>query len=127
MECLGNSLLYLCHGELPWQGIYTPNHEFKMRRIGEMKEGAVFQALLRRSPPTFTAFFDHTRSLDFADKPNYELLVGLFENCMKDYGYEMDGQYDWIELTELGTLIPGEYKFDLDSCLPLYAYGDRWL
>ncbi|KAG1887625.1 hypothetical protein F4604DRAFT_1717852 [Suillus subluteus] len=37
LEALGNMLLFLLHGRLPWQGVYSPSLEAKLLRMGEMK------------------------------------------------------------------------------------------
>ena len=129
IESLGNSLLYLLHGSLPWQGIYAADHESKMRRIGEMKEGQALRDLLQESPPAFTVLFDHARSIAFEDKPDYNLLISAFEDTMKTNGWKLDGKFDWMVKgpDASGTLIPGEYKFDLERAHPLYANGWKWI
>lgn len=114
LEALGNVLLFLLHGRLPWQGIYAKSVESKLLRIGEMKAGKPFQELLDNSPPEFNAYFKHCRSLGFEDEPNYELLRQLFEQGLKQRGWTRDGKYDWTDpkLCKKGTLIPEEYQFD---------------
>ncbi|KAI0321749.1 kinase-like domain-containing protein [Amylostereum chailletii] len=121
LEALGNTLLFFYHGRLPWQGIHAPNVSWKYRRIGEMKEGRPFYELLERSPPEFTAYFDHVRGLAYEERADYTLLGSLFERRMKEEHWENDGAFDWIDgqKTERGTLLPGEYKFDLRFAQPL--------
>ncbi|OCH90131.1 kinase-like protein [Obba rivulosa] len=113
IEALGTSLLFLLHGQLPWQGIYAPSVEAKMQRLGEMKAGEPLFKLLSQSPPEFTALFEHSRSLAFEDKPNYKMLKGLFLRRMRDEGWENDGLFDWVDPRFLmnGTLIPEEYQW----------------
>ncbi|KAG2340935.1 hypothetical protein BDR05DRAFT_1032181 [Suillus weaverae] len=115
LEALGNVLLYLLHGRLPWEDIYAPNKEAKLRRMGEMKTGsAAFRDLLARSPAEFTTYFDHCRSLKFEEKPNYALLRQLFSQIMEREGWMGDTRFDPLDgNSDKGTLVPEEYKFDV--------------
>ncbi|THH19818.1 hypothetical protein EW146_g1422 [Bondarzewia mesenterica] len=121
VEALGNILLFLLHGRLPWQGIYAPNIPAKMLRIGEMKQGKPFFDLLARSPPEFTTYFDHCRGLSFEEKPDYTLLRQIFKKKMKTEGWNDNEKYDWENAKDLekGTLVPEEYKLD-----PRFVDGD---
>jgi casein kinase 1 len=115
LEALGNVLLYLLHGKLPWQGIYAPSKEAKWRRMGEMKAGsAAFRDLLARSPAEFTTYFDHCRSLKFEEKPNYALLRQLFSQIMEREGWTVDTRFDPLNGSSgKGTLVPEEYQLDV--------------
>ncbi|OCH90134.1 kinase-like protein [Obba rivulosa] len=119
IEALGTTLLALLHGRLPWQDIYSPSIEAKMWRMGEMKAGYAMHELLSRSPPEFTWLFAHSRSLAFEDKPNYEMIRGLFLHRMRYEEWENDGLFDWADCRFLkkGTLIPEEYQWDDEVAL----------
>ncbi|KAG2353927.1 kinase-like domain-containing protein [Suillus spraguei] len=94
LEALGNVLLYLLHGCLPWEDIYTPNKGAYLRQMGEMKAGsAAFRDLLVRSPAEFTMYFDHCRGLKFKEKLNYGLLRQLFVQIMEREGWTGDMRY----------------------------------
>lgn len=108
---LGNVLLFLLHGRLPWQGVYATSIEAKLKRLGEMKEGKAMQNLLASSPPEFAEYFAHCRSLKMEDKPDYDLLRGIFRNRMKKDGWEYDWDFDWASKGK-GTLIPEEYELN---------------
>ncbi|KAG2041099.1 kinase-like domain-containing protein [Suillus americanus] len=98
LEALGNVLLYLLHGRLPWQGIYAPSKEAKLCRMGEMKAGsAAFRDLLARSPAEFTTYFDHCCGLKFEEKPNYTLLRQLFSQMMEREGWTGDTRFDPLD------------------------------
>ncbi|OBZ65276.1 Casein kinase I isoform epsilon [Grifola frondosa] len=113
---LGHSLLYLLHGRLPWQGIYAPSVEAKMRRIGEMKEpkGKVMRELISRSPPEFSIYFNHCHSLRYEERPDYDLLRHAFGDRMEKEGWSYDWQFDWLDPSALdaGILMPESYKTD---------------
>ncbi|KAG1717675.1 hypothetical protein EDB19DRAFT_1183752 [Suillus lakei] len=114
LEALGNVLLYLLHGRLPWQGIYAPSIEAKLLRIGEMKAGSLFRDLLARSPVEFTTYFDHCRGLKFEEKPNYVLLRQLFSQIMVREGWTENTSFDWEDASpRKGMLLPEEYKLDV--------------
>ncbi|KAG1779415.1 kinase-like domain-containing protein [Suillus placidus] len=115
LEALGNVLLYLLHGRLPWQGIYAPSKEAKLRRMGEMKAGsAAFRDLLACSPAEFTTYFDHCRGLKFEEKPNYALLRQLFSQIMEREGWTGDTGFDLLDGSSgKGTLMPDEYQLDV--------------
>ncbi|KAG1841823.1 hypothetical protein DFJ58DRAFT_807718 [Suillus subalutaceus] len=106
LEALGNVLLFLLHGRLPWQGVYSPSLEAKLLRMGEMKAGSAFRDLLTRSPVEFTTYFDHCRGLKFEDKPNYLLL--------RQTGGRKNSRFDWEDgSSRKGVLLPDEYKLDI--------------
>ncbi|KAG0707893.1 kinase-like domain-containing protein [Suillus ampliporus] len=114
LESLGNVLLYLLHGRLPWQGIYSPSIEAKLLRIGEMKSGSAFSNLLSRSPAEFTTYFDHCRGLKFEEKPNYALLRQLFSQIMVREGCTQETRFDWVDGSSCkGTLVPEDYHLDI--------------
>ncbi|KAG1815101.1 uncharacterized protein BJ212DRAFT_1273475 [Suillus subaureus] len=74
-ESLGNVLLYLLHGCLPWQGRYAPSKGAKLLRMLKTKAGSALRDLLARSPVEFTTYFDHCHGLEFKEKPDYTLLI----------------------------------------------------
>ncbi|KAI0792757.1 kinase-like domain-containing protein, partial [Abortiporus biennis] len=120
VEGIGILLLYLLHGELPWQGICAPSISAKLLQIGEMKRGQHFTQLLQRSPKFFTPFFQHCRSLEFESKPDYVYLQQLLRDAMAEHGWEYDWEYDWWNPGEQGsTLIPEEYKIDMRFVTPV--------
>ncbi|KAF8491428.1 kinase-like domain-containing protein [Gautieria morchelliformis] len=111
IEAMGNVLLFLLHGRLPWQGIYAPSVRAKLLRIGEMKAGSEFADLLLRSPPEFTRYFEHCRNLAFEERPNYQLLKEIFQKRMEQEHWSYDDMFDWVDGTsEKGTLLPDEYR-----------------
>ncbi|EMD34902.1 hypothetical protein CERSUDRAFT_54444 [Gelatoporia subvermispora B] len=114
IEALGTVLLLFWHGRLPWQGIYAPDEQAKKRRMGEMKAGESMRELLARSPSELRVLVEHARSLDFEDRPDYDMVRHVFLECLRREGWENDGKFDWVDgcLLEKGTLIPEEYVWD---------------
>src|SRR6267154_3369732 len=131
LEALGNVLLYLLHGRLPWQGIHSRSIESKLLRIGEMKAGSPFRDLLKNSPVEFTTYFDHCRGLKFEEKPDYALLRQLFRGIMDREGWTEDARFDWVDgSSPKGILVPEEYKLDIrfveGDVTTLQYVGPRW-
>jgi len=113
LEALGNVLLYLYHGKLPWQGIYAKSVKDKIRRMGEMKSGKAMDNFLASSPEVFGLYFGHVRRLEFEERPDYQYLREVFRLKMDDEGWCYDDKFDWFGGEECGTLLPEEYRFDL--------------
>ncbi|KAG1748029.1 kinase-like protein [Suillus occidentalis] len=114
IEALGNVLLFLLHGCLPWQGVYSQSLEAKLLRMGEMKAGSAFRDLLARSPVEFTTYFDHCRGLKFEDKPSYLLLRQLLGQVLVKEGWTENTRFDWEDgSSHKGVLLPQEYKLDI--------------
>lgn len=97
-----------------------------MKRIGEMKTGKAMQDLLSFSPEEFQRYFDHVRNLKFEEKPDYQLLRDIFNSRMGKEGWRYDNKYDWLGGSELGTLLPEEYKFDESLLLPTEILHGFW-
>lgn len=123
MESLGYSLIYLLNGRLPWQGIYAPDVEWKIRRIREMKAGKALEDLLASAPPEFGKYFEHCRGLRFEQKPDYAFLRTLFRKRMQSEGWQYDSKLDWLDSSVLpkGSLLPDEYK--AEHC---FVEDDKW-
>ena len=60
-----------------------------------MKERYDHRLLLKHLPSDFRQFLDHLQSLEYADKPDYAMLFGLFERTMKRRGVRDSDPFDW--------------------------------
>ncbi|XP_055615256.1 tau-tubulin kinase homolog Asator [Toxorhynchites rutilus septentrionalis] len=83
-------------GQLPWRKIKDKE------QVGLLKEKYDHRLLLKHLPSDFKYFLDHIQSLNYADKPDYAMLVTLFERCMKRRGVKETDPFDW-EKTEENT------------------------
>lgn len=95
LESLGYVLLYFCRGSLPWQGLKAQTKKQKYDRISEKKLATPVETLCRGFPPEFANYLNYTRSLRFADKPDYAYLRKLFRDLFIREGFVFDGVYDW--------------------------------
>ncbi|EMD34929.1 hypothetical protein CERSUDRAFT_96841 [Gelatoporia subvermispora B] len=124
IEAFGTTLLCLLHDRLPCQGIYAPNEDAKLLRIGEMKAGNAMRKLLAQSPPELTALFDHSRSLPFEEKPDYDFIRGILLRRMQTERWENNGLFDWIDpkFLKRGTLLPGECLWDPEVAFDTFQH-----
>lgn len=69
-----------------------------------MKEKYDHRLLLKHLPSDLRQFLEHIQGLEYADKPDYQMLISLFERCMKRRGVKPSDPYDW-EKTPAGDNI----------------------
>ncbi|XP_046741888.1 uncharacterized protein LOC124408761 isoform X3 [Diprion similis] len=82
-------LVEFVNGQLPWRKIKDKE------QVGLMKEKYDHTLLLRHLPSDLRVFLEHIQSLEYVDKPNYSMLAGLFDRCMKRRGVKEKDPYDW--------------------------------
>ncbi|KAH9161943.1 hypothetical protein AeNC1_018880, partial [Aphanomyces euteiches] len=90
MESLGYVLLYCLRGSLPWQ-IAEKNEQAALK----MKINTSVESLCQGCPDEFRAYFEHVGALRFEDKPDYDLLRGLFSDLFAKNGFQSDDIFDW--------------------------------
>ncbi|KAG8231953.1 hypothetical protein J437_LFUL008873 [Ladona fulva] len=97
------SLFYMLaefvNGQLPWRKIKDKE------QVGLMKEKYDHRLLLKHLPSDLRQFLDHIQCLEYADKPDYAMLAGLFERCMKRRGVKESDPYDWERTTTIDNSI----------------------
>ncbi|XP_064621848.1 uncharacterized protein LOC135484380 [Lineus longissimus] len=76
-------------GQLPWRKIKDKE------QVGVMKEKYDNYLLLKHMPSEFKTFLDHIASLDYFDKPDYQMLHSLFDQCMRRKGIRDGDPFDW--------------------------------
>ena len=60
-----------------------------------MKEKYDHRLLLKHLPSDFKQFMEHLQNLEYADKPDYAMISGLFERTMKRRGVRDSDPFDW--------------------------------
>lgn len=87
------SLLYMLvefvNGALPWRKIKDKE------QVGQMKERYDHKLLLKHLPADFKQFLEHIQHLTYYDTPDYDMLAGIFERCIKRRGIKDTDPYDW--------------------------------
>ncbi|KAM9840000.1 tau-tubulin kinase 2b [Aulostomus maculatus] len=76
-------------GQLPWRKIKDKE------QVGNMKETYDHRLMLKHLPSEFSTFLDHILNLDYFTKPDYQLLMSVFENSMKKHNVLQNDPYDW--------------------------------
>ena len=94
LEALGNVLLFLQRGDLPWFAEFDSETE-AMTQIAKIRERISLKALCADVEPEFAPYFTYCRNLRFEEKPNYSYLRGLFTQMANRTGAVIDGKYDW--------------------------------
>lgn len=82
-------LVEFVNGQLPWRKVKDKE------QVGLMKEKYDHRLLLKHLPSDLKQFLDHIQSLEYADKPDYQMLISLFERCMKRRGVKETDPFDW--------------------------------
>uniref|UniRef100_A0A3P9PC95 Tau tubulin kinase 2a n=1 Tax=Poecilia reticulata TaxID=8081 RepID=A0A3P9PC95_POERE len=85
-------------GQLPWRKIKDKEH------VGKLKETYDHRLMLKHLPAEFGVFLEHISSLDYYTKPDYQLLMSVFDNSMKTYNVVENDPYDWERTSTDGTL-----------------------
>lgn len=89
---IGYILLFLLRGNLPWQGINTPN---KNKLTADKKLSVHLDDLCAQHPVEFKHYLEYSTSLKFEDSPDYVYLRRLFKALYVSSGFEDDFLYDW--------------------------------
>ncbi|XP_036449298.1 tau-tubulin kinase 1 [Colossoma macropomum] len=76
-------------GQLPWRKIKDKE------QVGQIKERYEHKMLLKHMPSEFYIFLDHVLGLDYYTKPDYQLLMSVFENSMKEREITENEPFDW--------------------------------
>ncbi|KAM9819834.1 tau-tubulin kinase 1 [Syngnathus typhle] len=76
-------------GQLPWRKIKDKE------QVGQIKERYDHRMLLKHMPSEFNVFLDHVLALDYYTKPDYQLLMSVFESSMKERIITENEPFDW--------------------------------
>ncbi|KAM6939981.1 tau-tubulin kinase 1 [Xenentodon cancila] len=82
-------LVEFAAGQLPWRKIKDKE------QVGQIKERFDHRMLLKHMPQDFSVFLDHVLTLDYYTKPDYQLLMSVFENSMKERIITENEPFDW--------------------------------
>ncbi|KAM9704565.1 tau-tubulin kinase 2b [Menidia menidia] len=76
-------------GQLPWRKIKDKE------QVGNLKETYDHRLMLKHLPTEFSSFLDHILILDYFTKPDYQLLMSVFDTAMKTHSVLENDPYDW--------------------------------
>ncbi|KAK7904701.1 hypothetical protein WMY93_017308 [Mugilogobius chulae] len=72
--------------------------------VGKLKETYDHRLMLKHLPAEFGVFLEHIANLDYFTKPDYQLLMSVFDNSMKTYNVVENDPYDWERTGTDGSL-----------------------
>jgi serine/threonine protein kinase len=75
LESLGYMLVYFYLGNLPWKD-YSNNEMIKILKYNIVNDESIPKIILK--------YFEIIRCLEFKEPPNYELLINIFKNELKE-------------------------------------------
>ncbi|XP_053117387.1 tau-tubulin kinase 2 isoform X2 [Hemicordylus capensis] len=85
-------------GQLPWRKIKDKE------QVGSIKERYDHRLMLKHLPQEFNVFLDHISTLDYFTKPDYQLLMSVFDNSMNTFGVIESDPFDWEKSGTDGSL-----------------------
>ncbi|MCQ2818611.1 MAG: hypothetical protein MJ252_15185 [archaeon] len=100
IESLGYVLCYFYKGNLPWFNLKGKTKEDQKKEILLLKINFPEFEIKRNYPQEFFSFFSYLKKIDFADKPNYKKLIGLFEKLARKNNAELEFKFNYNELEE---------------------------
>jgi len=92
LESLAYILIYFLRGSLPWQS--SGHEDEREESVLKIKQRITAHDLCHGLPVEFCKFLEYTHSLSFDDKPDYNYLCSLFENCLLREGFN-NLSFDW--------------------------------
>ena len=102
LEAVGYVLAYFLLGKLPWQGMLNKNKDERYKKIMEIKRDTDPHDLCKGLPSEFEKYISYTRSLEYEQDPDYNMLKQLFLKVLSDEGFCFDHYYDWD--SDVGTM-----------------------
>jgi serine/threonine protein kinase len=94
MESVGYMLIYFIKGILPWQGIKKQKNVDHLKSIGDKKTCVSLDTLCEGVPTCFKKYIKYCRELKFDETPDYEYMLGLFENNCNSLGIKP--KFNWV-------------------------------
>ncbi|XP_078089746.1 tau-tubulin kinase 2-like isoform X2 [Mustelus asterias] len=85
-------------GQLPWRKIKDKE------QVGLIKEKYDHRLMLKHLPQEFALFLEHVLCLDYFTKPDYQLLMSVFDSSIKVHGVVDSDPFDWEKTGTDGSL-----------------------
>jgi casein kinase 1 len=94
-------LIYLLLGSLPWQGLKGKTKQDKHNKIMDYKLANTPEEICKGFPDCFSKYFQYCTSLQFDEKPDYQMLNQMFKDEMDVNRYSFDYQFDWVKIWQV--------------------------
>jgi len=113
LEAMGFMLVYLFRGCMPWSKVHARSTHEKHRRIKEAKEATRMSDLCKGLPEEFESYLTYCRSLLFVERPDYQMLRGLFLVVRERLGKQRrrhieDYHLEWLDGKGAGQRLSSE-------------------
>jgi len=95
LESLGNSLVYLIKGVLPWQGIMGNKLKDRIQKIFSAKVSCEVSELCEGLPREFADYMKYCKGLKFQETPDYSKLKRFFSKLRNHLEPHIKMEYDW--------------------------------
>ena len=114
LESVGYVMIYLMKGGLPWQGLKVKSTGNKYQHILDMKKEISSEELCKDFPIEFQEYLDYTRSLEYEEEPDYEMLKLKFITLVKRLKYKFDNVFDWTTKDDIKLRKNKNYEPNLE-------------
>ena len=84
LESIGNMLIYLYTGKLPWKGIDLKDKQRKKKYLDMLllKKYTTIEVICNDMPKEFLEYYKYCRELNFEQDPDYEYLRNCFRRML---------------------------------------------
>ncbi len=82
--------------KLPWMGVKAKTRKEKEELLLSLKRDTPFEELFPGCPNEFIEYMKYVRSLEFEQKPDYNLCRRFFQQVLDKNGWTLDYEYDWV-------------------------------
>lgn len=97
IEGIGYVLVYFYLGRLPWQGKQDKGKP-QVSKIMEKKLITPPEILCKKMPVEFSYYFHYCRNLKFEDRPDYNMIKGLFLDLLSSrVNLKEEILFDWFD------------------------------
>ena len=105
LESIGYMIIYFMRGKLPWQGVTGKKKMDRYCKIYKIKKNVKPEDLCKGLPKEMTEFMRYIKQLEFEQEPDYNYLIKLFKNMLKQINGTIDQLiFSWIRLSDLPNL-----------------------
>ena len=98
LESIGNMLIYIYTGKLPWKGISLKDKQRKKKYLEMLllKKYTPIETICNNMPKEFIDYYKYCRKLNFEQDPDYEYLRNVFRSILSSLHELYDYKFSWL-------------------------------
>ena len=98
LESIGNMLIYIYTGKLPWKGISMKDKQRKKKYLEMLllKKYTPIETICKNMPKEFIDYYKYCRKLNFEQEPDYEYLRNVFRRILLSLNEIYDYKFSWL-------------------------------